>query len=902
MKSVLDEALAMQADRRQGFLARVRSEDLFVGEEARSLLEAHQGAGEGSSLESPFIGEAVLPPIEDPDRKPSLPIGRRIGVYELLGELGQGGMGTVYLAERSDGLFQRKVAIKVLRQGVGAESEQRFLEERRILARLDHPNIAHLLDAGTTDEQQPYLVMEYVEGRHLTTYCDEEQLGLEARLELFGVICESVQYAHGQLVIHRDLKPGNILVTGDGQVKLLDFGIAKLLEDADPEAALTRTALRHLTLAYASPEQLQGRPVTVLSDVYSLGLLLYELLCGHRPLDLTQASVINLESQICRTDPPPPSRRLREEGSEAMCRARSSSIEGLERHLRGDLDLIVMKALRKEPERRYSSAGRLLDDLCHFREGLPILARPGTRRYRLGKFWRRNRAALVSAALILLALVAGLIATAHQARQANRRFDELRGLSNSLLVDLHDEIADLQGTVRMRELIVAHGLQSLDALNREAGDDPGLLLELAEAHRRIGEMRGDPRFVNLGDLDAAGRHYFLAIELRERLLALNPDDVESRRTLADLHDRLGLIHAWAKGHTQALASNARALDLMEALLAENPDDPELRHDLARFRADRAWILIWSNGIREGAEILAEVEPELSALARDYPERLDFQLSLWDYCLYAGDAHRYQGDLPASRAVLARGLTHLCALRDRYPDHPRVLTSLRTCLIGVGELQENPAPELAYASYAEGLAIVEQQLRRDPEDREARRGYASLLGAQGSVLQRLGRFDEAEEHMLQAFDMKRALHRAFPENESYVGTFSVSHWRLTHLYLELDRHEQSLAYAGELVDLLAPPGEGELRSDIEDGLLAMAQGLKAQVFLDRVRGGEYPYSRRDDLSQAIHWYGLSLDRYARQKTEGRFMGENAKNVEVYEREREEVLGMLGIELGESDSHR
>jgi len=887
VKAVLDAALALPPERREACLAEAERADPAVAAEARSLLAAYAGADETGSLESPFVGTGN-PLAQEIPEAPTLPAGQHIGAYRLLGELGRGGMGVVYLAERSDGLFQRRVAIKVLRQGVGGEEERRFLAERRILARLDHPGIARLIDAGTTSDRQPYLVMELVEGRPITEYCEAERLDVERRLELFRIICEAVQFAHGHLVIHRDLKPSNILVDAEGQVKLLDFGIAKLLEEAgEGEAALTRTGLRQLTLAYASPEQLLGRPITVASDVYALGLLLYELLCGYRPLNLERESIVGLENLICRTDPLPPSRRLRAE-------AEGGRAERLARVLRGDLDLIVMKALRKEPERRYHSVAQLVDDLGHYRRGEPVMARPGTRRYRLSKFWQRHRGSLISAGLVLAALVVGLVATVHKAREADRRFAELRGLSNSLLFELHDEIASLQGTVRMRELLVNHGLRALEDLSRDAGDDPGLLAELAEAHRRVGEIRGDPKYINLGDLDAAREHYRQSVALRERLLAEDPADPRARRALAEALDRLAQVLSWDQEHGEALALNARAVELTAMLLAERPGDVEHRHDLARFRSVRAWMLIWSEGIREGAELLTEVEPVLAELAREHPGRLDFQLSLWDYCRHASDGFRYQGDLAGARVVLDRGREHLYAIRERFPDHPRVLTSLRLCLIGVGELQEDPAPAEARRTYAEGLVLAEQQLRRDPENREAQRGYASLLGAQGSVLQRLGRFAEAEDHMMRAFAQKESLCQAFPENPSYLGTFAVTHWRLTHLHLELGSHETSLDYARRLVAILEALDAGEQRSDINAGLLAMAQGLLAQVHLDRARHAGDAASRRADLANALKWFGLSLERFERQKAAGTYLGENDKHYERYGREREEVRAALAAD--------
>jgi serine/threonine-protein kinase len=408
----MDEAPANRWDRlRDLFLAaaerpeaererfvRAEAADDALANEVLQLLRVEQSPGRFDGLMERLTDlrdDAVLP---SPDH---------IGPYRILRLLGQGGMGAVYLAERSDGQFEQRVAIKLLRadRAAGSDLVERFLAERQILAQLVHKNIAWLLDGNTTEDGRPYLVMEYVEGQPILDYCNTRDLAIAARLELFGEVCAAVEYAHRRLVVHRDLKPANILVTYDGVVKLLDFGIAKLLDPAFERLA-TRTGQRIMTPEYASPEQVRGETVGTASDVYQLGLLLYELLTGHRPWDSLAGSLAAIEQAILSTDPVRPSQAV-------------TASPRLTRQLAGDLDHIVLKALRKEPEQRYGSATELFADVRRHLDGHPVLARKGTWRYRSGRFARRHRVGLAASVLLVLSLAAGTAGVTWQAARAS---------------------------------------------------------------------------------------------------------------------------------------------------------------------------------------------------------------------------------------------------------------------------------------------------------------------------------------------------------------------------------------------------------------------------------------------------------------------------------------------------
>jgi eukaryotic-like serine/threonine-protein kinase len=569
VRELLDRALALQDSERNTFLDQACAGDCELRAEVESLLDSHQRAG------SVFLKK---PAFDIKGSAPANRVGHRVGVYRLIEQVGRGGMGEVYRAERADGQYDKQVAIKFVRAGYDtAAIIERFRNERQVLASLDHPNIARLLDGGTTEDGVPYLVMELIEGTPIDQYCQVHQLVISERLRLFQQVASAVQYAHQHLVIHRDIKPGNILVTSEGVPKLLDFGIAKIL---DPSAASQQTAINPMTPEYASPEQIRGEPVTTATDVYSLGVVLYQLLTERSPYPKDTRTPHELARAICEYEPERPSSVILKSALHAESAqpaqphslARQESSAKLRRSLRGDLDTILLRAMHKDRQRRYASVEQFSGDIQRHLEGRPVIARRDSWTYRAGKFAVRHKFGVSATALILLAVAAGVAATIREARvaaanerRAEDRFNDVRKLANSLMFELHDSIRDLPGSTPARKLLVSRALEYLDRLSADAKTDASLQRELAAGYERIGDVQGQPRQANLGDPAAAAVSYRKALAIRESLAGADPNDLEVRRQLCPNYGKLGDLLLSSGDSNAAIQYSQKGLVLAQAL-------------------------------------------------------------------------------------------------------------------------------------------------------------------------------------------------------------------------------------------------------------------------------------------------------------------------------------------------
>jgi non-specific serine/threonine protein kinase/serine/threonine-protein kinase len=579
VKRLFDAVLERDPAERHGFLESACGEDATLRSEVTALIDALADAG--SRYETPIV---IADPLLD----------RQFGPYRILRRLGTGGMGAVYLAARTDEQFRRLVAVKAIRPELLDEhTRRRFENERHTLAALEHPNIVRLLDGGTTEDGIPYLVMDYVEGQPIDRFCREHGLSIVERLDLFVPLCEAVHYAHQNLVVHRDLKPANVLVTWSasghpGVPKLLDFGIAKLLrpEYAAGTAGLTRTSAQPMTPEYASPEQILGQPVTTASDIYALGVVLFTLLTGRHPFEDRTKSCYELERAICETDPGRPSEAAPPE---------------LVRQLRGDLDMIVLTAMRKEPQKRYASAERFAEDIRRYRRGQTVAARGDSPAYRARKFFGRHKAAVCGSALAVAALAGLAVSDDIHRRRAEQGFRDLRDLANFAINDL-DKAMKVGGTAG-RVQLAAKSSAYLDGLAKQAQGDDALELEVVNGYLSLADTQGNLFAGNTGQQGAAAATAAKAVALAEDLARRHPADTAIRTALQRSHEKLGDIAGSGAEPMEAMAHYRKALSvaggdpvakfLLLSKMAHMQEDTDVAAALESYRgcesAARDWL-------------------------------------------------------------------------------------------------------------------------------------------------------------------------------------------------------------------------------------------------------------------------------------------------------------------------
>jgi len=694
--------------------------------------------------------------------------GRKIGHYTVIEQIGRGGMGEVFSAFRSDGQFEQKVAIKLVRTGADSAAVlERFRNERQILAGLDHPNIARLLDGGTTDDGVPFLVMELVSGTPIDIFCDARKLSIPRRLKLFRQICSAVQYAHQRLVIHRDIKPANILVTEDGTPKLLDFGIAKLLDDSGQVAA---TQLRSFTTDYASPEQLRGDAISTASDLYSLGVVLYRLLTGRSPYRVEPRTPAKLANAITNTDPDRPSTSVtrtetatsvgtsRELTPEFFSGARDTTPALLQKELRGELDDILLKALRKEPEHRYASVEQFSEDIRLYLAGRPVSARIGTWNYRAGKFLRRHRAGVAAASLVAATLVAGVLVTWREARiaEANRRkadarFNDVRKLANSLVFDVHDKIQNLPGAADSRKLILQKAVGYLDTLAADTQNDPALMRDLVVGYSRVAELEGNPYHPNLGDTKAALADYQKSLTLEEALVRMYPDSEKDQFNLAQLYADFAEVHMAGTGNVpEAIRYCRQGIALFDKLLLAKPNDlPVLKQATSAYVT--FGMLQVGNGLSGTAgTVESGVEALENAIAFDQraieldPSDISLRGEMAAIHITLGDAYLKLGNRPLAEESFRSGLKTYEGL-DPKGENVRISLNQAVTATKVGDalmVESKYADALNY--YQEGLALSDQLLARDKKNEAAQSLAVTARGQVALALTHLDRYAEANQ--------------------------------------------------------------------------------------------------------------------------------------------------------------
>ncbi len=690
---------------------------------------------------------------------PEVEAGERLGPYRLLRRLGAGGMGTVYLARREDEHYQQDVALKILRSGLqGTEAVHRFLAERQILARLEHPNIARLYDGGSTPDGRPYLVMELVEGLPIDDYCDRHQLTVDQRLDLFRRVCSAVQHAHQNLLVHRDLKPGNILVTEAGEPKLLDFGIAKRLEPGSAtKPDLTQTGSRVMTPSYASPEQVRGQAITTASDVYSLGVLLYELLAGRTPYRVENGLLHEIERAICEQEPERPSAALFRAvppAADEIARARGTRPHSLGRRLQGDLDNVVLMALRKEPGRRYGSVAQLSRDVDNHLQSLPVLARPDTLSYRARKFVRRHRFGVSAAALVVLLLAGFIVSLIVQGRRIARERDKARYALSFVMGTFQD--ADPYHTKGERltadEIMTQGAMRVSQDLSRQPDVQSALMDAIGEVERGLGRYDHAEPLLERG--------------LALRIATFGPASLE----VADSLEHLGLLKQARSAFGEAETLLRRAVAIRRLQQAGRLETAKTLNELGALLVTRGKAGEAETLHREAWGIATQVEGGIGP-------------TVAESLLLLAKAKKEQGNFAAAERVARDGLiVERKVLGARDPHLYHVQSEVGDVLIDAGKFKE--AEALLRAS----LKAQREILGPDHPD------VTETLGNLGTALYRQGRWSEAEEVDRQALEIVRT---QFGPSHPLVGAI------LGDMAAAIDaqgRSEEAIRYQQEALEI------------------------------------------------------------------------------------------------------
>lgn len=768
LQQVLDGVLDLPPERQSAALAAACAGDAELLAEARSLL-AHRD-----------VLPERLPPeawqgLADEAAEDSW-LGRRIGPFVIEQALGSGGSSTVYRARRADD-FDQVVAIKLLRREHDRASLRRFERERGLLARLNHAHIAHLYDAGSTPEGVPYLVLEYVDGRTWDRWLAEENPTLRRRVEQFVLVCDAVEHAHRRLLVHRDIKPANLLVDGHGMPRLLDFGIASLLGDG-ADSTVTREVGQALTPAYAAPEQLRGEAVTTATDVYALGLVLYETLSGRHPFRRSGTSERELLQAITTRDAARPSQAVQ-----------AGPVRAAE--LRGDLDNIVLSAIEREPARRYGSAQALAADLRAWLAGRPVSARAQTFTYLAGKFIARNRLAVASAFIAVLGLLAAAGIALWQARvamhereRAQQRFAEVRRFANTVLFDYHEGIQKLAGSLPMQQRLVRDGLSYLEALSQDAHDDAPLWREIAAGYLKVGDLQGNPYGANLGDFAGAARSYDAADAALARVAALGAvDDAETRLWRARLLTRRAHLAYQDSQYAPAREGYAAAVALFEQLAAASPTDNEILleyTDTLDFYGDLVGRYGQSptpDGGDARAVQLRAAQLREAALARA-PDDIRLRFAVYNSRLREGMHWAGLNDMAKAEAAYADALQRIEALvaidsSDTYRQREIgvVLTRLAQAQEALGKQDAAIATALRALRHMEGL------LAQDPSNDAMRQGVTATAGWAARLLIESGRPAEALPIVQRQIAANEERLRAAPDNPDLLFGLSLGYRRL-----------------------------------------------------------------------------------------------------------------------------
>ena len=867
VEELYHSALEIPASQRSEFLRDSCEGDEVLRNEVKSLLDFQKESEDFIELPAVEAAAQILAQDPDPeDQCASLPAGRIVSRYRILEKLGSGGMGDVYRAARADGEFTKEVAIKFVRGGFDtAFVLERFRNERQILASLDHPNIAHLLDGGTTDKGVPYLVMELVEGTPIDEYCDFHRLTVTERLRLFRDVCSAVQYAHQRLVIHRDIKPPNILVTEEGIPKLLDFGIAKIF---DPTTGAESTSAHPMTPEYASPEQIRCEPITTATDVYSLGVVLYRLLTGRSPYPPDTKSAHELARAICDRDPARPStvsqeRRSRRVGGDGAITSEvsASSCEGsaakLRRRLHGDLDNITLMALRKEPRQRYGSAEQLAQDIRNHLEARPVSASKGSWNYRTGKFLARHRIGAAATAAIVVALTGGIGSTVHQAEiahkqaeiagreraRAERRFNDVRQLSDSLIFDVHDAIQNLPGSTPARRLLLDRAVQYLDRVASDSEGDSSLQRELAQGYQRLAVVQGNAAESNLGDEPAADASNQKAVTLLEAVAKANPDNATDQLNVAVLYRIMSFSDLLRPSGRQNLE---KAMAITDRVMKTDGANPRVWSERS---IEYQNLGMMQNAAGDRAQALASFQKNLEIkqnIQKIHPEYHNIEVSLATASALTGDALAFAGSRKDALERMNDAVDfYEASLKSSANNNvERDLAITKEKRGGIQLMNGDFAGALG--SVREARVMLEPMAKADPQNSMFRQDMVGLDYEEGRILVSTGRYAAANNLLQRAIKSFQDSHirKEMPDiTSSELGSAYI--WLGEAKAEESDPRAALDYYTKASTALQAPPGES-----VDDD-------TRCQLATSYVKAGEV-LTKMGRLEDASASYRKALD--------------------------------------------
>jgi serine/threonine protein kinase/tetratricopeptide (TPR) repeat protein len=867
VKVIFNQAVEMPTLERNEFIAKECEDDEEMRLELEKMLAFAEEDEEHDTLEDNAFSYITT-------ENTSLP--EKIGNYKIIKEIGRGGMGAVYEARRETDNFKQKVALKVIKRGMDTDAIlSRFRHEQQILSSLEHPFISRFLDGGMTEEGLPFYAMEYVEGTDIDVYCRENNLSIEERLKLFRQVCSAVQYAHQNFIAHRDLKPNNILVTKDGTPKLLDFGIAKVLSDAADDKTGTATQLGMMTPAYASPEQVRGEKVGVQSDIYSLGVILYELLTGRKPYYFKVNRVEEAIRVICESEPLRPSATQGNKNGETLKENAPKFQTPNRKSLRGDLDNIILKALKKEPMRRYASVEQFSEDIRRHLEGLPVTARPDTLGYRVSKFIQRNRATAIAASIIFLALVGGILATTYQARiaqieraRAEKRFEQVRKLANNVVFKYHDAISTLPGSTAAREMLVKDAVEYLDNLTQDAGDNAQLQHELANAYLQVGRLQGSSYFANLGESDESLKSYSKSIEIFEQLLQKEPKNIEYLRNYEVALDQKVLLLNRLNNWREAEETANKLLEINQRLIDLEPDNPAFKINRTRAFNSMGDAVNFAGGHLASAEWYRRSLESAEKLIAENPTDEQARRNVVVPLQRIGTKNEYQAEILKelkespeqikalyieAEKVHRRSYELALQLQRDFPNnqiYERYLSAIKinlgTALARIGKGEEGIPLIMS------SLDEFRKTVKTDAENSEAKRDVAECLQYLAFARDAMNQPDAAIEANRESLKILEEITIKDPTNFEFLSQAHLTYNNTGDIFLKkgnlaeaLDFYQKGMEYVEKMSKLNQSPQIAILRSEsnrkIGEAYSAMAEKnknaemyQKAEEFLTKAK--------------------------------------------------------------------